>query len=648
MLEVNGIYEGLPILLAIFCIIIANRYYISFFENFWAEGKHHAALPVGEPTSQIPGNHLYYGRTKWPQYEARFNLRLSYLYGPVIPIKLGPDTLFAKAVRWANLGLCRDRKHSDTTILINSLTENETILKKLLGSCASRSPSIAAGKYLSRGRRIVLQPYGPDWTRHRRAFASLLTKEKINTRWAKALRFEAMVMVDRIADLGAEAGCSENLLDEISRFTASSVLQITYARRAATPQDLVLRDLETVSQNIASAFTPGKYWVEDFPFLDNFPSLISPWKRKLNSDHHFELNLFRDLLHAAESNLTGDRYGSGETIDPPSVAGGWDITTGECAAAELLRNREHLQLDRDDVAYLAAGIFEAGTETTAMTIHTFLLAAASTKTIVTRGQAEIDQLMNSKDRPNASVPNFEELQHLPYLAAIVKETLRLTPAGTSGVGHTTTQAEPQTLDLGYESGRETMRLTVPTGATVLANIYGIHHNDAQFPEPWRFNPDRWLYPVCPSNTQNNKVHSVTLDHTHASYAFGFGKRICPGSSLASYSLSISIAMLLLCFDFELTDKARLHYMEMERQQQEEHRKWDALFPNSGIDTMLRGGSVHKDCGDELDHIGSVLIDSHIAFKLSRRQLADCVKLQPRKQDHGLRAVRDALAVMQYI
>ncbi|KAK7746260.1 hypothetical protein SLS53_002219 [Cytospora paraplurivora] len=648
MFEVNGLYEGLPVLLAIFCMIIANRYYISFFANFWANGKHHAVLPTGEPTSQISGNHLYYGRTKWPQYEARFNLRLSYLYGPVVPIKLGPDTPLAKAVRWANMALCRGRKYSDTTILINSLSENEPILKKLLGSCASRAPSIAAGKYLSRGRRIVLQPYGPDWARHRRAFASLLTKDKINTRWAKALRFEAMVMVDRIADLGAGAACSELLLDEISRFTASSVLQITYARRATTPQDQVLRDLETVSQNIASAFTPGKYWVEDFPFLDNFPSFISPWKQKLDSDHNFELNLFRDLLHAAESNLSGGQSGSGETINPPSTGGEMVITPEECAAAELLRNREHLQLDRDDVAYLAAGIFEAGTETTAMTIYTFLLAAASTKTMVTRGQAEIDHLMNSKHHPNISVPTFEELQYLPYLAAIVKETLRLTPAGTSGVGHTTTQAEPQTLDLGYESGRETMRLTIPTGATVLANIYGIHHNEAQFPEPWCFNPDRWLYPVCPSNSQIKKVPSVNLDHTHASYAFGFGKRICPGSSLASYSLSISIAMLLLCFDFELTDKARLHYLEMERQHQEEHRKWDALFPNSGIDSMLRERTLHKNCEDEPDHIGRVLIDAHIAFKLSRRQLAECVKLQPRKQNHGLRAVRDALAVMQYV
>jgi cytochrome P450 len=606
-------------------------------------------LPSKEQTPELDGNHLYYGRTKWPQYEARFNLRLSYLYGPVIPIKLGPETLLGRVARWVSKTLCRDWKHSDTTILINSLSENDNDFRKFLGSCTSRSSSLSAGKYLSRGRRMVLQPYGPDWVRYRRAFASLLTKEKIHTRWARALRFEAMVMVDRIANLSSSPGPSDQtVLDEISRFTASSVLQITYARRAPTPHDQALRDLETVSQNIADAFTPGKYWVEDFPLLDIFPSVISPWKRKLNADHDFEMKLFRDLLHGLESKLGGERRNSEESIfDPQSAIAEGVIAPEECAAAELLRNRGHLKLDRDDICYLAAGIFEAGTETTAMTIDTFLLAAASYPNMTRQAQAEIDLMMDRKPCRGQAVPTLENLQHMPYLAAVVKETLRLTPPGSSGVGHTSIRAGPQFLELNNGSGEESMQLHIPPGATVLANTYGLHHNPHHFPNPWDFDPDRWLTSDtrCLSNSQDFASPTVSLDHTNAHYSFGFGRRICPGSTLASYSLSISIAMLLLCFDFELTDSARQHYIEMKRQQGEEQEKWKSLFPISGRD-IVQEGLFSKVYGDETERIGRLLIDAHIAFKLSRSQLAECIRIQPRKQDHGVVAVRESLALRQ--
>lgn len=651
-LEVRGLRDGLPVLIAVLCVVIARRLNLSFFESPWSAAKPQASLPSGGKPPELDGNHLYYNRTRWPQYEPIFNLRLSYLYGPVVPIKLGPRTLLGRAIRWLNKTLSRDWTNSDTTILINSLSDNESILKKLLGSCTSRSPSIAAGKYLSRGRRIVLQPYGPKWVRYRRAFASLLTKEKIGTRWARALRFEAMVMAERITSLSSISEPSSlDVLDEIHRFTASSVLQITYARRAFTPQDQALRDLETVSKNIAGAFTPGKYWVEEFPFLDIFPSVISPWKRKLNADHFFELRLFRDLLHGLESVL-GEVHGRREeaAISRPSASWKSAIAPEQCAAAELLQDKDHLQLDRDDIAYLAAGIFEAGTETTAMTINTFLLAAASYPKMTRQAQAEIDRVLDGKHYMEESVPTFQDLQHLPYLAAIVKETLRLTPAASSGVGHTPTRAEAQFLELKHGSGQGTTRLNIPSGATVLANTYGLHHNHHQFPDPWLFDPGRWLPSGAQrlSGSQDSELPTISLDHTHAHYAFGFGRRICPGSSLASCSLSISIAILLLCFDIELTDASRLHCMEMERQRQEEHRNWCDLFPSSGRDVLQSEQSLKKSCGDELDRIGRVLIDAHIAFKLSRIQLAECIRLLPRQQTHGIRAVKKSLASMQCV
>lgn len=646
MLEIYDVHNGLPILLAVACLLLLSRY-TSWPRRLWYK---RGSGPQKDTASEVDGTKLYYGGSEWPQYEARFNLRLSYIYGPAFLISHPSTTLLAQLRRWLLHSIYGTHDFSETTLLVNSPSENGRPLKALLGACASRRPSIAAGKYLSRGRRIVLQPYGPDWTRHRRAFTSLLTKEKISNRWTRALRHEAMIMVDRIAKLGTSRIPTETtVLDEISRFTASSVLQITYARRAETPDDPILADLRTVSQNIANAFTPGKFWVEDFPLLDIAPTFISPWKSKLTSDHHFEMALFKNLLHGVEVRLGGSQ--GVHRCDLPDQVESSMIAPEECAAAELLRNREQLQLDQDDIAYLAAGIFEAGTETTAMTINTFLLAAACYPEMTRRAQAEIDTHMDFKANDGESLPTFTDLQQMPYLSAVVKEALRLTPTGSSGVGHTPTKPGPQDLYLEDGVVGDKTKVTLPSGGTVLANTYGLHHDHNRYPDPWRFNPDRWITPDPeqePPRPGSQKLSpssgSCSLDHTHANFAFGFGRRICPGSTLASHSLSMAIALLLLFFDFKLTDRAEDHRHRVGELDQEESRRFVELFPaGRGRAAIDWERSYKEECTDSSDRLGRVLIDAYIAFKLSREQVAECIRVEPRKERPWLEAVGDTLA-----
>lgn len=642
--------NGLPSLVAaVFCLVFAFQYATIFSPHKRSGDKDHDStvqtVTVGESVQTVPnidGNFLYYDRTRWPQYEARFNLRLSYLYGSVICINTQSKSCLGRLLEWFNRWLCPTWRPSHTTVLINSLAGDDGTLKQLLNSCASRADSIAAGRYLSRGRRIVLQPYGPEWVRQRKAFAMLLTKQKIENHWTEALRFEAMELVDRVSRLSDKAPLRDSrLVDEVTRFTASSVLQITYARRAPTPGDPILRDLKVVSRNIASAFTPGKYWVEKVPLLDMFPAFLSPWKRTLNANHHFESTLFRQLLENVEGEMNGN--GCGE-VATDSV-----ISVEDCGAALLLRNENH-DLDRDHIVYLAAGLVEAGTETTALTINTFLLAAACYPEYVRHAQGEVDNYMCDQYGDQRAVPNFEDLAQLRVLVALVKETLRLTPTGSSGVGHTPTSGKPLSLNIQGAQRGLPRRLDIPSGATILGNIYGLHHDTEVFSDPWRFNPRRWLS-TKPDDTRPSPSHTARascnpLDHTHATFAFGFGRRICPGSALASYSLSIAIALLLFCFDFELTDTAKTICNEMDRQGRNENEKWARLFPIGGPEALESEQSSKGTDEDERDRIGRTLIDAHTRFKLSKGQLDQCVRLNCREDGRGLQAVRFTLATTQ--
>ncbi|KAJ4395816.1 hypothetical protein N0V93_000030 [Gnomoniopsis smithogilvyi] len=619
-----------------------GRYKAAKYRCHPSTGTHHGQVP------KLDGSALYYGGGRWPVYDTRFNLRLSLLHGPVIRVEQGTRSFWTALLQQVDTSFLyltgQPSRTDDTTILINSLTGDDGTLKRLLNSCASRAPSIATGKYLSRGRRIVLMPYGPEWLRHRKAFASLLTREKVRTLWAAALQVEAMVLVERLADVKDDGTLGgKRVVKEVSRFTASTVLQITYARRVATPDDPILKDLEVVSRNIASAFQPGRYWVENFAPLDIFPAFISPWKRKLNADHEFEASLFCRLLEDVEVRLGGISYEAQKGQDVETIT-----PVEQCAAAQLLRGQaRHGELDRDSIAYLAAGLFEAGTETTAMTINTFLLGTASNPEATRRAQAEMDELIALKCDGNGSktMPGFEDLQGLPLLSAFVKEALRLTPAGASGVGHTFAGEGSQSFDLAHDKGEASLtKLDVPGGATVLANIYGLHHDCAMFLDPWRFNPSRWL---SPAKTKEHVCRSTTLDYTHACFAFGFGKRICPGSTLACYSLTMAMALLLLCFDFSFTETAARLCVEMQNQDNKEYSAWQQLIGKEGRQvtererTLKQGGQASREA-----KIGTVLVDAHVAFKLSREQVGECVHLVPREDGAGLAVVKNGLAALR--
>jgi len=120
------------------------------------------------------------------------------------------------------------------------------------------------------------------------------------------------------------------------------------------------------------------------------------------------------------------------------------------------------------------------------------------------------------------LPTDLDEERIPYTRAILTEGLRFRPPLWLGVPHSNPNDEE------YEGYH------IPAGSAHVINMYGLHFNPERYPDPYSFKPERHL------DTGNVRQH----------YAFGAGRRICPGSFLAEKSLFLSISRLIWAFRIE--------------------------------------------------------------------------------------------------
>lgn len=142
----------------------------------------------------------------------------------------------------------------------------------------------------------------------------------------------------------------------------------------------------------------------------------------------------------------------------------------------------------------------AAFETTASALRLILYHVYTNHEILRRLREEIAPLSHSA----SNLIPLKQLEQLPYLTAVLTEGMRLSPAVASRAARVTDK------DLFYEKWR------IPAGTPVGMTTLLIHTDETLYPDPMRFNPDRWLV-------------SGVGRATASKYApFGRGTRICLG------------------------------------------------------------------------------------------------------------------------
>lgn len=240
------------------------------------------------------------------------------------------------------------------------------------------------------------------------------------------------------------------------------------------------------------------------------------------SGHDREMGLYGGLLDEEKAALEEGtvRETFLNTYLRARSAGGWAEAPGNGLAGDIWMRDKML-------AYTAGSLLEAGADTTATALLTFVLAMLGNPGVLKRAREEVDMVVG-KDR----MPTFDDEENLPYVVACIQETLRCHAPVIMGVPH---RADEDDEYKGYH---------IPKGATVIANLWAIHMDPVRYPDPTMFNPERHL-----GGPPLRRAGGPDPEE-RAHYAFGFGRRFCGGKDVAEASLFVLCARMLWGIDFQ--------------------------------------------------------------------------------------------------
>ncbi|CAD7084746.1 unnamed protein product [Hermetia illucens] len=172
--------------------------------------------------------------------------------------------------------------------------------------------------------------------------------------------------------------------------------------------------------------------------------------------------------------------------------------------------------------------FIAGFETSSATLRYLAYELATNPEVQEKLVTEIDKLHENLDGSHLS---YEKIQSLKYLDMVISETLRKWPAAF-------TTDRQCSKDFTYK-GDDGLEFNLEKDMVIWIPIYGLHMDPKYYPEPEKFDPERF--------DESNR-HNLNLN---AYLPFGIGPRNCIGSRFALMEMKIAIYYLLLKFTFEV-------------------------------------------------------------------------------------------------
>ncbi|KAF9068379.1 cytochrome P450 [Rhodocollybia butyracea] len=371
---------------------------------------------------------------------------------------------------------------------------------------SSRKPYFMKSQTILAGRAITATPYNETWRHHRKLAMQLLTPKAIEG-YAQNLGYESHIMVRTLMEDGHYGKTPLNPSNYPGRYALNNMLFISFGIRTDTIADpLITRALDLAMEFMALTGSLAN----PIDFLEPLQWIPSTMRTRGRNLHQEILEVYGSMILRMKKRLDMGDY------------------VPDCLVKTLIYDQEKEKLDWEDLCMLSAVFTLGGVHSTSGVIQWFLALIPSHPDIAMRAHAELDRVVG-RDR----LPTPEDEAELPYIRAIIKEVQRVHAPFWVVTPHATSE------DFTYEGQ------FIPKDTVVILDNYTIHHNSERYKDPWVFNPDRYLGDNL-SCAESAKLPNA-LDRDH--WAFGAGRRICPGIHVAERELWLAVSQLLWSFNF---------------------------------------------------------------------------------------------------
>ncbi|XP_049396250.1 cytochrome P450 71A6-like [Solanum stenotomum] len=197
-------------------------------------------------------------------------------------------------------------------------------------------------------------------------------------------------------------------------------------------------------------------------------------------------------------------------------------------------NKSGFNIEMDSIKAIIMDMFAAGTDTTSTLLEWTMNELIRNPNTLRKLRDEVRQVTQGK-----SDVTEEDLENMPYLIAVMKESLRL----HSPVPLLPRQAIKDTKVLGYD---------VAAGTQVFVCPWAISRDPTIWENPEEFQPERFL--------------DTCVDYKGLNFElipFGAGRRGCPGITFAKVVNELALARMLFHFEFSLPNGAKAEDLDVD-------------------------------------------------------------------------------------
>ncbi|KAF2963617.1 hypothetical protein GQX73_g9953 [Xylaria multiplex] len=380
-----------------------------------------------------------------------------------------------------------------TVVIVNSPTAAKTIF--LSNSHALSSRPVAS---TTAGLTIGASPYDDSLKRKKKGIAAALNRPSIQT-YIPYFDRETRAFIEDLMTYGKAGAVAIDPLPMIQRLSLSLVMTINWGVRIPSIDDRLFKEIVTVEEELNRTRSTVGNAQDHIPILRlnpfNSTSVKARAMRERRDGYLGQLN--SDLAKKMQEG-----------------------TNNQCIQASVIKFKE-VELSGTELTAICLSVLGGGFETVANTAQWSIAFLAQHPDIQEKAYEEICKFQGS-DEP---LCDASDDQKCGYILGLAKEALRYFSVIPLALPRETIK------DIEYEG------VKIPSGSTVYMNAWACNHDPELFPDPDRFEPERWFTrPDAPA------------------FAFGLGYRMCAGHLLAMRELYLIFMRLLSSFRIDTSEK----------------------------------------------------------------------------------------------